>query len=359
MLSKQYVYNLARVGVAFGAGLVTVAEAGWGVIHWRGTDFADLRAAAIALLAHRDPYSVPAFLAPVPETLPYIPVALLPLDTASWVWRLVMLTAIPLLLWLVCRAIGLRLPLWCWPPALLAALIFCSTGWLTGQPTILIALAVVAGLALRSKYSGFSWWLLILKPQITAPVAIVLFCMRGRTYRRAALDGVTLAAMLCVFFAPAFAVKFLMNAGHMQNFGAQWWTTSLHDFLGYIVPALYPYYVALYAGIMAAGISGWLWAFLQWRRGVIDSTTIAALTIALCYTLTPYSRDYDFPLLLLPYFWLWHKSQLLPIHQRLTLQIGLILFPLPYLAGGAMPGYWLMPALLSVACMPLIRHERR
>jgi hypothetical protein len=267
---------------------------------WQSLDLRNYLAAAALILRRESPYGRVEFFAPPWMAALLAPLLALPLNLAGLLWTLLSTASVIGTAWIAVRWIGsprsaAGRALIVAASALLPAALFV---YVTGQASALVGLAAVWMADLVRRGHLRAGWLLLavlgvtLKPHIVAfPAALCLLeLIRRRAWKPLARVALGLAgvALLALAILPGWPSDLL---------GA--WRSG--DFRGGSSGLVSPGYF----GLAELGLRPWifiplpLYALYRWWMGGLTLTTIS-LALGTGLVLTPYSRSYDYVLLILP-----------------------------------------------------------
>lgn len=317
-----------------------------------GNDYAHYLTAVQALLLGQNPYklkiAVP-LVNPLWNILPYLWLGNFSHSSGILVWTTLNLLLIIGVFWFTLQLVDLPIVGWGWLPAFAATLILVRGGWVSSQPTILIALILSFSLWLWDKQekiwlSGLVGFIfLCFKPQLTAILAVVLLCWCYRKDLRRYWLGAAISfgsgLAITLLFVPSWVTDYLQT---FQTERAGFWaglqTATLLDWLYYNFEIKGEVAWTIYIIWASLGLFTLLWFFRQARQHRLGLVELVALTLAISMAITLYTRDYDYSLLIIPVFYCF--SRLVKPETRLALKIsglavlaGCIIF---YFIGGYM-----------------------
>lgn len=262
-------------------------------------DFENYLSATRMLQQRQNPYGVVEFFSFPWLALLILPLTLLPLDISSSIWLLINLICIEGSVLLALRWLGEKVN----PPKLFFVT-FASTlmpgsifAYITGQITPLVAAALL--FSAQSISSSSSIWLpavglflTALKPNITA-LPVLIFVLELIRRRKWGILTVTFVGLL-IFCG----VTELWLPDWLSSLIEAWETGS---YRGGEQGLLSPGYI----GLSELGIPQWIFlplaAYVVWRwydRGF--NPEVFSLAICINLLIVPYSRSYDFVVLILP-----------------------------------------------------------
>ncbi|HEX2915277.1 MAG TPA: glycosyltransferase family 87 protein [Chloroflexia bacterium] len=291
-------------------------------------DFNAFETAIKSLLAGDTPYRAhgteQAFHYPLWTSFLYLPVAFLGHNVARYSWLTINLVVLAGVVWLLAKVYlpGLKsiylIPLYCF------GLTISTLNLLDGFPGII----VVAGFALmlnaikqeKMVWAGI-WGMLglVIKPQITfvigAALLLWLFNPSRSERRRAArwwLSAVVAGFVLLVvsWIVHPNWIQLLVNALKNDNLTGgigpdgveyEWVTSTFTSWLNFVANVADPALTILYIIVALGLVAGMVLRLVEWRLALLPLLSLAA---ALNLAVTPYTRPYDYPLLLLPVFFL-------------------------------------------------------
>lgn len=265
-------------------------------------------------LAGRSPYEDPAFFGPPWSVLPVIPIAWIPEPWVAFAWLLFNIGVC------LCALSRLRVR-----PRLSMLLLLSPLalgGFIYGQLTSFIFLGAV--LSTTTNFLWLAFVLLSFKPHLGGLFALFAAVRLVQEHRwKLLVKHISLAALVCsplVVLRPQNLLDFLARTaeGRAAMISPEYLSNS-YDFMQHV---LSPQMALLaYVGLVLLCLTA-----LRWRH---DLPMIAAVTLA-C---TPYARNYDFALLLLPLAALLHSERplasagvflaLLPFYRAIPLSLGL------------------------------------
>jgi hypothetical protein len=354
-------YNLLIVAVMALTGALLV----WFVVNgptnvFYGNDFGQYYTAIQNLLKGKSPYleSYP-FILPLWSVLPYLWLAPFSSSLALNLWTIFNGLLIGLLLILNLRILQFTPPVWAWTPLLFCTLLVCNGGWLVSQPTIVIACGLGLGLWWAERrnspfLSGLcSLLFLLLKPQITLLLAVLLilwYALKGKwRFWQGAIVASVVIGLITLILSPSWPFDYTKSFSFSQTgAGYVWQTTTMLDWLFFSFQITGTTAYIIYGIFILAVLGGLGWFFWQARHGRLDFTALYCLTIAAWMTITPYTRDYDYPVLVLPMLFvlveLCRKEE-----NMLARWLGiaaLVFCPLYYQKGGLMYELYLLNLLV-------------
>lgn len=284
------------------AALLGAAEA-VPLLNFRLLDFEHYLSAARLIWSRASPYGVVEFFAPPWMAVLMAPFLWLSPHAAKLIWLLLNLTAVagaalvsfrwttpsPSPRWKFVSLLALALV------AFMPAALF---SYVTGQVSPLVGLALlllawhIAAKPMATEVILVSFLVTTLKPHLAAmPVALCLLeLLRRRDWKL--LAWLALGVMAATLFAYA------TNWNWLSELLLAWQSGDYRGGRSGLV-------AAGYTGLSELGIPAWLWLPLAtyvvvrwWRHGLTSSTLALALAVNLL--LLPYSRSYDYVLLILP-----------------------------------------------------------
>jgi hypothetical protein len=259
------------------------------------------------------------FLSPYFLTLLFMPLAALPLNVAALVWLLFSQAALGVAVYLVVKLAGQRFT----PPALFQTLLLVVFWRYSFEVMILNNLSILMlGAAVVSYYcsrtgrpfrAGLAASLLLLKPQLfflTLPLLLVVptaekegspaSWLNRATYRRWLGFGVACLVFAVYSFAvfPGWLGEWLRAASgrYTPQFDSE--MASVRSFAALVTgdALVTPVYLGL-AGLLCLAALGLWW---RNRHNARDFTFLLAVVVCLNLLAAPYTRSYDFCLLLIP-----------------------------------------------------------
>lgn len=322
-LTREQWGNLGKVGaivasLLFLAIFIFQASQSGGL----GNDFRHFYGAAHSMLNGENPYldrTDYSFLSPLWVAVPYLTVATFPTRTAALLpWLLEGLLLIAGIEFFAVRLISSKkVPLWAWVPLYLATFIFTNNGWMTGQPTIVMTLLIYVAFWFLVKrdqpfWAGvFGFVAFTFKPQVAILLAAVLavWCLRKgfRSYWWGCLVSVVIGLAVTIPFLPTwpYDVFATYTPGYMgYNAGYdRWQKSTMIDWLQYdfqVSSFTANLIDGLLIAVALAFLARFFWAAWHNRLTLLE---LLIVTDAIEMGITLYTRDYDYPLLILPVFW--------------------------------------------------------
>ncbi|MBN9390495.1 MAG: DUF2029 domain-containing protein [Chloroflexi bacterium] len=259
------------------------------------------------------------FLSPYFLTLLFMPLAALPLNVAALVWLLFSQAALGFSVYLIVKLAGQRFT----PPVLFQTLLLVVFWRYSFEVMILNNLSILMlGATVVSYYcsrtgrpfrAGVAASLLLLKPQLfflTLPLLLVVptaekegsqaSWLNRTTYRRWLGFGAACAVFAVYSFAvfPGWLGEWLRSAGgrYTPQFDSE--MASARSFAALVTgdALVTPVYIGL-AGLLCLAALGLWW---RNRDNARDFTFLLAVVVCLNLLAAPYTRSYDFCLLLIP-----------------------------------------------------------
>jgi hypothetical protein len=357
--------NLGQAALAAMSGLLLIyfIRGGFSSDHL-GNDFSQFYLALHDLEHGANPYLVTgpdrvAFNMPLWLLLPYFWINLWPMSTASIVWMVVSLVFIVGLSLLVTKLLKFDIPIWGWPTLLLITLIVCGQGWIVGQPTLLIALFLYLGLLLLERQQPFlaglsSFIFLCFKPQLTIIVVIslIVWCYHPKLRRfwLGAALALVIAMSLTLLLIPLWPYDYLTTFSIDSTGTYKWATTTLLDWLHYSWQVVSLPAAIIYILWLITGLGTISWFFYQAWQDYLELAELMAVVLAIWLAITPYTRDYDYPLLLLPVLYIFAQTWRLLTKRSIQLVTAsiLILGLIYYVRGGWMYEFFVFNLLICV-----------
>jgi hypothetical protein len=314
------------------AWLITSALMSITSLVWFGQDFRSYYAAARVLLVRGNPYDYEQLVRFLPDiagrigNYPYFytlwfawlmtPLARFPYEVARGIWMFFNVGIWAVGLWLLSKMFDWPEKGWQrWLMFLYATFLFAWVTWRFEQiGTLLFTLLVVSLMDIRKErwaWAGLWLALLLIKPNITLlPVAAILIWLirRGKWQPLLALCLV-LGGLLIIttaatptwyqpFLQPGFASGLFHIFGNSNQAVAVRVNTTLIDWMSAFVPngtwRLTIYIILVITGGLTAVI-------VALRSNSLLNVVTASVLIS--FAITPYTLQYDFPLLTLPLFW--------------------------------------------------------
>ena len=309
-------------------------------LHWAPIDFCRFHSGSKMILAGQNPYGRLPFFAPPWFAFLLSPLLLVPCSSAALAWTLInvaVVVASSYVLWAPTATTGRQ-----HRPAILsltALLPYPLFTYMTGQLSIVALCACV--LSSWGLISGLQWpvvaslVLATLKPHILAlPMLLVLLeLIRRRRWQTLIVTSVILAilGLIAAFFVPTWPRALLSS-----------WASG-----GFYEPR------DNLLGLAAFNVPLWLtcpflvYVLLLWKQRGLDRH-VMALAVATNLLVMPYSRSYDYVLLLIPLAVIWTTPRV--PHQRLALGLAASAQFLP-LIRILLPQAGLVEALAPTLCM--------
>jgi hypothetical protein len=281
--------------IAIGMGISGVA-----FFPLRMIDFENYLAGSRMLWSLHNPYGAMEYFAPPWMALFLAPFLLLPLQAASNLWIMIIFLAafsagVVSLQWTNGKQPGLMRILFPVCVSIMPAALYC---YITGQITPLVGCAILfLPLTVSERYRP-SWWLAVLVPLMTIKPHLVViplgFCILEiiRLQRWKTLLSVSVGVIIAMAFA------FIMDLTWISDFI---FALRKGDYFGG-KPGLA---ASGYTGLGDLGIPFWVflpfmvYLFIRWKQNGI-SASFLALAITVNFLIMPYSRSYDYVLLILP-----------------------------------------------------------
>lgn len=348
-----------------------------------GVDFRSYYAAAQLALEGGNPYDYQQ-LAPVlveitgfagnapffypPWFLIFItPLTMLPFQAARLVWLVLNAGLFFASLEIVRSLLGWRVSGWRkWGAYLLALLMFGAYCLRSEQLGIvlLFSLALCLWALQRQKYAlaGLSLVLLLTKPQSTGLAAAVLFLWMLKNQRRslAAAAGwtaaLTLAGTILIpgwwrFDRHGFGRGLAQELDGPGQVVAERVLTTGYDFFGYGLGIEAPLSYLLVAILGAAGI---VIVVRIWRLGGTPALTSSA-SLILTLFITPYTLQYDYVPLVLPFFWILMQFNEMRSAAKLLAILSLVVaFSVPLWQHWSYQGYLQLLAVAAAFALVLV-----
>lgn len=299
---------------------------------WFGQDFRGYYAAARVLLIGGNPYDykqlVPILLDVTGRigNNPYYyppwfawfitPIALLPYEISRGIWMIFNLGIWVVGLWLLSKLLDWPEKGWQrWLIFLYPTFLFATITWNFEQTGIIIFTLLVATLTAirKGQWSWAGLWLalLLIKPNITLilVIAIVVWLIRRGRWQPFIVMCLVLAGLLIASTAatpdwykplllPGFGKGLVYALDGPNSIVAVRIHTTLIDWLKLLEIngnwRIGIYIVAIIIGVLST-------VFVVWRSNSLMKVVIISLLVS--FAVTPYSLQYDFPLLTFPLFW--------------------------------------------------------
>lgn len=319
-LTRDQWLNLGRAG-AIAASLFFLAVFIYQVTQsgGLGNDFKHFYGAAHSLLQGENPYKQRIdyqFVSALWVAVPYLTVGFYSSRlVAIYPWLAESLLLIAAIEFIVIRLVTpKKVPLWAWVPLYLATFIFTNNGWMTGQPTLVMALLIYISFWLLTKrnqpfWAGVAGFVAFtFKPQVAILLAIVLavWCLRKgfRSYWFGCVVSVLIGLAVTLPFIPTWPYDVFASYSTSYMGNNTWQETTLLDWLQYglnidSLPAKLLYGLLIIVGL--ACVARFFWAAQHNRTTLLE---LLIITDAVEIGITFYTRDYDYPLLVLPIFWI-------------------------------------------------------
>ena len=329
------------------AGFVLIAYASGGV------DFRGYYGAAVVVTRGGNPYDYTQ-LAPVLEEItgfagnnPYfyppwfslffIPFTLLPFQIARLIWLVLNGGLFYFGLAFLQAALEWKIDGWKkWTVYLAATLSFAAYCLRSEQVGILLFFALALGLLAikRRQYAvaGLALVLFVTKPSVTLPAAGIIVLWLVYRQRRSLLwaagwtAGLILLSSVVIskwwqFDRSGFGRGLAYALDGPDQIAAVRVLSTIYDFLDFVLGVGPPFH---YLIATALAISGVALVLVAWRQSRYLPTTLSA-ALVLTFLVTPYALQYDYVVLVLPFFWIvMHLPALENTLRAMT--VGLLLF---------------------------------
>jgi hypothetical protein len=306
--------------------------------------------------------------------LPFWPFALLPYELAVRIFFILNTLLLGCTIHVLKRLLLPSLSGWRWHLTMLFAVWLSVPALYSAQASVLVTLCLALSLtelkAQRYFQSGALLGLTLTKPHILFANWVLLplsTWLRGQ--RRFVLGLASLvvlivsvsAALLPGWWQPYLTGDFTWIAAPDQRAGDVLWPKSTWPewaslVLGWQGWPVYALYGALALGLgIVVGYS--VWWFLNRRLSMV---TLGAMGIVVSLLLTPYAREYDYNLLVLPSVVIVALARDLGAGASRTAALGLLAVVLVHLRGGLMPWTYFSPLIIgSLLIFLVVAHVHR